>query len=138
MNWSKVQSYSTPSYEIVNAPLYECNIFYNSCFVKLISLQPFGKVGCVFPKVFVSILPQAEFVSNDHQEDAPLFVSYSFRPIWIARLQVEFYCWNVALILGFKWPSFFCFKFTQKISLFIYLVCEIKKNFGHFDFANDD
>ena len=37
----------------------------------------------------------------------------------------------------FKWPSFFCFKFTQKISLFIYLVCEIKNNnFWMFWFCN--
>ena len=32
------------------------------------------KVGCVFPMVDVSILPHAEFGSNDHQVDAPHFI----------------------------------------------------------------
>ena len=32
-----------------------------------------GKVGCVFP--MASILPQAEFRSNDHRKDAPNFIS---------------------------------------------------------------
>ena len=31
------------------------------------------KVRCVFPMVIVSILPHAEFGSNDHREDAPHF-----------------------------------------------------------------
>ena len=31
------------------------------------------KVGCVFPMVGVSLLPDAEFGSNDHREDAPHF-----------------------------------------------------------------
>ena len=32
------------------------------------------KVGCVFPKVVVSILPNVEFGPNDHLEDAPHFI----------------------------------------------------------------
>ena len=32
-------------------------------------------VGCVFSIVVVSILPHADFERNDHQEDAPHFMS---------------------------------------------------------------
>ena len=34
-----------------------------------------GEVGRVFPMVVVSILPQAEFRSNDHRKDAPHYIS---------------------------------------------------------------
>ena len=33
-----------------------------------------SKVGCVFPMVFGSIIPQAEFRPNDHREYAPRFI----------------------------------------------------------------
>ena len=36
------------------------------------------KVGCVFPMVIIPILPQAEFVSNVHREDAPHFTKIKF------------------------------------------------------------
>ena len=32
------------------------------------------KVGCVIPMIVVSILPHAEYGSNDYQEDAPHFI----------------------------------------------------------------
>ena len=38
------------------------------------------KVGCIFPMVVVSILPQAEFGPNDHQEDAPYF-TFGLNPL---------------------------------------------------------
>ena len=33
----------------------------------------YHKVGCVFPMIIVSILPQAEIGPNDHREDASHF-----------------------------------------------------------------
>ena len=39
----------------------------------------FTKVGCVFPMVAVSILPQAEFGQKDHQEDASHFIEGDFQ-----------------------------------------------------------
>ena len=38
----------------------------------------YSKVGCVFPMVVDSLLFQAEFGPNDHQEDATHFNSWSF------------------------------------------------------------
>ena len=37
-------------------------------------IDEIGKVGCVFPMVVVSILPNAEIGPNDHGEDAPHFI----------------------------------------------------------------
>jgi len=48
--------------------------------LKLLGIQlkkVLKKVGCAFPVVIDSILPYAEFVPNDHREDAPHFINES-------------------------------------------------------------
>ena len=42
-----------------------------------------NKVGCIFPMVVVSILPQVEFGPNDHREDTPLFIKIKFWLTWM-------------------------------------------------------
>ena len=53
------------------------------------------KVGCVLPKVVVSILPHAEFGPSDHQEDAPHFIRIRLNSLTgIQMLVVIFYLYQ--------------------------------------------
>jgi len=49
-------------------------IFLDGSFDSFMNEFDKNKVGCVFPMFVVSILPHAEFGSNDHREDAPHFI----------------------------------------------------------------
>ena len=54
---------------------------------------------CVFPMVVVSILPNAEFVKNDHRKHPPHFKGYKYDPrlIWWVWIIIWIRFWNYNL-----------------------------------------
>ena len=55
------------------------------------TLYLYCKVGCAYPMVAISIVPQAEFGPNDYREDAPHFNPRVFQisePVFIPQSAV--------------------------------------------------
>ena len=74
-------------------------------------------MGCVFPMVFVSILPQAEFGPDHHRESASHFMTTSsteFTPVLIPLFADLFLDRFIQSIRAFG--SHFLAKFLQKIN----------------------